>query len=32
MEESKDCKDVVYQISAARTVLDRSMPMSLPRI
>ncbi|MFZ4452449.1 metal-sensitive transcriptional regulator [Salibacterium aidingense] len=25
MEESKDCKDVVYQISAARTALDRAM-------
>ncbi|SFQ41857.1 metal-sensitive transcriptional regulator [Salibacterium halotolerans] len=25
MEESKDCKDVVYQMSAARTALDRAM-------
>ncbi|SFP91063.1 metal-sensitive transcriptional regulator [Salibacterium halotolerans] len=25
MDESKDCKDVVYQMSAARTALDRAM-------
>ncbi|MFD2707241.1 metal-sensitive transcriptional regulator [Salibacterium lacus] len=25
MDESKDCKEVVYQMSAARTALDRAM-------